>query len=255
MILRRLTENLRAQNWMAIAIDFLIVVIGVFLGIQASNWNQARTDRAETRHLLLRIEPEIDQIIDFAANTRDYYATSRRFAETAFAGWDGDPRISDSDFVIAAYQASQIHGLGQSQSWAAVFGADQLRNVDDDRLRIPLARLMAFDVENLNSTAVASRYREDVRMVIPDRIQQAIRASCGDRLIRGDTSQLMLPPRCPLKLDQATAKHVAADLRAHPELPRELRVHLAGVASFLNSLMQYDAEAKVVHDRLAALYH
>jgi hypothetical protein len=254
MILRRLSKNLQAQNWTAITIDFLIVVIGVFLGIQASNWNQARTDRAETRHLLLRIEPEIDQIIDFAANTRDYYATSRRFAETAFAGWDGDPRISDSDFVIAAYQASQIHGLGQSQSWAAVFGADQLRNVDDDRLRIPLARLMAFDVENLNSTAVASRYREDVRMVIPDPVQQAIRRTCGDRLLPGDTSQLMLPKRCPLKLDPATAKHVAADLRANPQLARELRVHLATVDSYLNSLMQYDREARVVRDRLAALY-
>jgi hypothetical protein len=255
MILRRLSKNLQAQNWTAITIDFLIVVIGVFLGIQASNWNQARTDRAETRRLLMRIEPEIDQIISFAANTRDYYATSRQFAETAFAAWNGDPKVSDNDFVIAAYQASQIHGLGQSQSWAAVFGADQLRNVDDDRLRIPLARLMAFDVENLNSTAVASRYREDVRMVIPDSVQQAIRRTCGDRLTPGDTSQLMLPPHCPLKLDPATAKHVAADLRAHPELPRELRAHLATVDSYLNSLMQYDREAQVVHDRIAALYH
>jgi len=254
MILRRLSKNLQAQNWTAITIDFLIVVIGVFLGIQASNWNQARTDRAETRHLLLRIEPEIDQIIDFAANTRDYYATSRRFADTAFAAWNGDPKVSDNDFVIAAYQASQIHGLGQSQSWAAVFGADQLRNVDDDRLRIPLARLMAFDVENLNSTAVASRYREDVRMVIPDSVQQAIRASCGDRLIPGDTSQLTLPHRCALRLDPATAKRVAADLRTHRELARELRVHLAGVASFLNSLMQYEGEARIVHNRLSALY-
>ena len=156
--------------------------------------------------------------------------------------------------MIAAYQASQIHGLGQSQSWAAVFGADQLRNVDDDRLRIPLARLMAFDVENLNSTAVASRYREDVRMVIPDSVQQAIRASCGDRLIPGDTSQLTLPHRCALRLDPATAKRVAADLRTHRELARELRVHLAGVASFLNSLMQYEGEARIVHNRLSALY-
>jgi hypothetical protein len=254
MILRRLSKNLQAQNWTAITIDFLIVVLGVFLGIQASNWNQARTDRAETRHLLMRIAPEIDQIIDFAANTRDYYATSRRFAETAFAAWNGDKNVSDNDFVIAAYQASQIHGLGQSQSWAAVFGADQLRNVDDDRLRIPLARLMAFDVENLNSTAVASRYREDVRMVIPDPVQQAIRRTCGDRLLPGDTSQLMLPKRCPLKLDPATAKHVAADLRANPQLARELRVHLATVDSYLNSLMQYDREARVVRDRLAALY-
>jgi hypothetical protein len=254
MILRRLSKNLQAQNWTAITIDFLIVVIGVFVGIQASNWNQARTDRAETRHLLMRIEPEIDQIISFAANTRDYYATTRRFAETAFAGWDGDPRVSDSDFVIAAYQASQIHGLGQSQSWAAVFGADQLRNVDDDRLRIPLARLMAFDVENLNSTAVASRYREDVRMVIPDPVQQRIRKSCGDRLVRGDTSELRLPHDCPLQLDPSTANQVAAALRAHPELPHELRVHLATVDSYLNSLMQYDGEARVVHDRLAAFH-
>jgi len=254
MILRRLSKNLQAQNWTAIAIDFLIVVIGVFLGIQASNWNQGRVNRAETQHLLMRIEPEIDQIIDFAGNTRDYYATSRRFAETAFAAWNGDAKVSDNDFVIAAYQASQIHGLGQSQSWAAVFGADQLRNVDDDRLRIPLARLMAFDVENLNSTAVASRYREDVRMVIPDSVQQAIRGSCGDRLIPGDTSQLTLPHRCPLRLDPTTAKRVASDLRAHPELARELRVHLAGVASFLNSLMQYEGEARIVRDRLSALH-
>jgi len=255
MILRQLSANLKSQNWTAIAIEFCIVVIGVFVGVQASNWNQERLERRETAHLLKRIEPEIDQIIDFAAHTRDYYATSRRFAETAFAAWNGDRTVSDSDFVIAAYQASQIHGLGQSQSWAAVFGADQLRNVDDDRLRIPLARLMAFDVENLNSNAVASRYREDVRMVIPDSVQQAIRQSCGDRLIPGDTTQLMLPHRCPLHLDPATAKRVAADLRAHPELARELRVHLAGVASFLNSLMQYEGEARIVRDRLSALHH
>ena len=255
MILRRLTTNLRAQNWTAIAIDFLIVVLGVFLGIQASNWNQARVDRAETQRLLMRIEPEIDQIIGYAANTRDYYATSRRFAETAFAAWNGDPRVSDNDFVIAAYQASQIHGLGQSQSWAAVFGADQLRNVDDDRLRVPLARLMAFDVENLNSNSVRSRYREDVRMLIPDAVQQAIRKTCGDRLLPGDMTELTLPHVCPLKLDPATAKQVAADLREHPELARELRVHLATVDSYLNSLVQYDGEARVVRDRLAALHH
>lgn len=46
MILRRITQHVREQNWTAIAIDFVIVVIGVFIGIQVSNWNQARTDQA-----------------------------------------------------------------------------------------------------------------------------------------------------------------------------------------------------------------
>ncbi len=34
MILRRLAEHVRAQNWFAVALDFLIVVVGVFVGLQ-----------------------------------------------------------------------------------------------------------------------------------------------------------------------------------------------------------------------------
>ncbi len=33
MILRRITEHVNAQNWFAIGLDFLIVVVGVFIGI------------------------------------------------------------------------------------------------------------------------------------------------------------------------------------------------------------------------------
>ena len=43
MILRRIITHLRKQEWAAIAIDFLIVVLGVFLGIQLGNWNEARS--------------------------------------------------------------------------------------------------------------------------------------------------------------------------------------------------------------------
>ena len=49
MILRRLTANLRAQNWTSVAIELAIVIVGVFIGVQAANWNQARQERQETR--------------------------------------------------------------------------------------------------------------------------------------------------------------------------------------------------------------
>jgi hypothetical protein len=52
MILRRLAENLKQQHWTAIGIELIIVVLGVFLGMQVSNWNQERVSRAsEARHL------------------------------------------------------------------------------------------------------------------------------------------------------------------------------------------------------------
>lgn len=253
MILRRLTANFKTQNGIAIAIDFLIVVVGVFVGIQASNWNQARLEKRETEHLLKRIEPQIDQILVFAASAREYYATTRQFAETAFAGWNGDPKVGDNDFVIAAYQASQAYGFGASQSWSAVFGADQLRNIDDDRVRIPLARLMTFDTERLNAESVFSRYRDDVRLVIPDAVQEAIRTSCGDRLRAGDFADITLPHSCQLELDPTIAKKVAADLRSHPELARELRLHLSMVSVYFNYLNQYEGEARLVRDRLSTL--
>jgi hypothetical protein len=39
MILGRVIKHLKEQTWTAIGIDLLIVVVGVFLGAQASNWN------------------------------------------------------------------------------------------------------------------------------------------------------------------------------------------------------------------------
>ena len=45
MLLRRVIEHVHDQNWTAIAIDFVIVVLGVFVGIQVANWNEARIER------------------------------------------------------------------------------------------------------------------------------------------------------------------------------------------------------------------
>ena len=41
MILRRFSEALKQQNWAAIAIEFVLLVAGVFLGIQVANWNES----------------------------------------------------------------------------------------------------------------------------------------------------------------------------------------------------------------------
>ena len=55
MILRRVTEHLGKQHWTAVFLDFVIVVLGVFLGIQAANWNESRRDRAEERRYYAQI--------------------------------------------------------------------------------------------------------------------------------------------------------------------------------------------------------
>ena len=58
MILRRVIQHVREQNWTAVGIDFTIVVVGVFIGIQVSNWNDSRSDRAQERLLLQRLHAD-----------------------------------------------------------------------------------------------------------------------------------------------------------------------------------------------------
>jgi hypothetical protein len=59
MILRRIITHLRKQEWMAIAIDFLIVVLGVFVGLQVNNWNEARGERAKEYGYLVRLHEDL----------------------------------------------------------------------------------------------------------------------------------------------------------------------------------------------------
>ncbi|GLQ22248.1 hypothetical protein GCM10007853_01220 [Algimonas ampicilliniresistens] len=59
MILRRLTQHIEDQNWFAVAVDFLIVVVGVFIGIQVANWNDAKSERVLEQQVLIHIADDI----------------------------------------------------------------------------------------------------------------------------------------------------------------------------------------------------
>ena len=45
MILRRLVDSLKQQHWAGVFVELVIVVLGVFIGLQVDNWNQARQER------------------------------------------------------------------------------------------------------------------------------------------------------------------------------------------------------------------
>ena len=42
MILPRLAQAIRGQHWTTLALELLILVIGIFLGLQVDDWNEAR---------------------------------------------------------------------------------------------------------------------------------------------------------------------------------------------------------------------
>ena len=55
-ILGRLTDAVREQNWFAVALEVLIVIVGVVIGFQVTSWGQARDlqDREAVQRAALR---------------------------------------------------------------------------------------------------------------------------------------------------------------------------------------------------------
>ena len=61
MLLRRITKHVSDQNWFAVFIDFLIVVVGVFIGIQVTNWNAQRVEQSLEIGYIERLKNDIEE--------------------------------------------------------------------------------------------------------------------------------------------------------------------------------------------------
>ena len=78
MLLRRATSQLREQNWVAVAIDFVIVVVGILIAFKITEWDTQRANREreqqalellllesyESLRYLNRIIAEVDESIE-----------------------------------------------------------------------------------------------------------------------------------------------------------------------------------------------
>lgn len=72
MILRRITQHVKDQNWFAVALDFVIVVMGILIAFQITNWNEARGERHREVQILREIGTDLQQDIFEYSRTLSY---------------------------------------------------------------------------------------------------------------------------------------------------------------------------------------
>lgn len=77
MLLRRFSAHVREQNWTAVAIDFAVVVLGIFVGLQVDDWNNERKERVRERAHLVQLAE------DFRFNQQASTSLAEHHAERA----------------------------------------------------------------------------------------------------------------------------------------------------------------------------
>jgi hypothetical protein len=182
MILRRLPQSLKEQNWTAIWIEFILLVSGVFLCIQVSNWNAERVSSKQSEIFTERLREDLRTEAWNYITLNGYYGNVLSNAERALAALEGGGQLSDEALIIAAYRATQY---GEAVRYRSPY--DELPSTGSlGLIKDPMLRKTALQVynslayENLKSEGINSRYRIAFRMKMPLNVQTSIGRRCGD---------------------------------------------------------------------------
>ena len=62
MILGRFIKHTRDQNWYAMILDIIVVIVGIFLGMQVTEWNEDQQNNALANTKLISLKRDFEEI-------------------------------------------------------------------------------------------------------------------------------------------------------------------------------------------------
>jgi hypothetical protein len=249
MISRRIAEHVRSHNWFAVGIDLVIVVLGVFIGLQVQEWNTARQARARAESYSLRLTEDLRYEAWHWEYLIAYYKDVRENAQRAIAAMTDGPPLSDSQFLISAYRASQYYFNEMRRStYDEMVATGDIGLIADQRLRDTALSFFANPVIDVTTDeAKHSEYRRVFRRGVPADIQHVLLAVCGDRYIEpGDFRNITgsINYDCTLDLPAEKISAAAAALRENPEFLPTLRLRFADLETWITNLETYSPELR-----------
>ena len=230
MIMRRLSQSLKEQNWTAISVEFVLLVLGVFLGIQAANWNQSRADERLGLAYAARLHTDLARDLAARRALVAYYRDVLVSVERTDALL-ADPQADAKQLIVAAYRASEINFIPPSRAtWDEIVSSGDTGLLPRD-VATRTAEYFAFDTARSSfETLTQSPYRHHARMIIPLALQQALRAGCSD--VRDEAQQITgFMPDCELDIAAETMAATAQALRDDPVVVASLRYQYSDVYS------------------------
>ncbi|MGE4073111.1 MAG: hypothetical protein AB7E72_18235 [Lysobacterales bacterium] len=251
MILRRLTRNLREQNWTAITIEFVLLVVGVFLGIQVANWNESRNGAQRAQENLERIASDLDsdrgaleRRAVFWREVAEHGRAAIRYAET------GEKREGSAwQTLLSFYQASQLFPyVPMDTTYRELVSAGELGLFRSADLRTALAD---YYVRGAGPAAnflfrTEPEYRKLVRGLTPRVASDWIWKNC--HRTPGVDEQALV--ECESPMPESAAQAVLDSYLADPRLLSELRFWITNLEVMTALISHHQVSAEELARRI-----
>ena len=246
MILRRITEHVKAQNWFAVFLDFIIVVVGVFIGIQVANWNDARGFAERERILIQELREEVVHNAAMAHAVGEGLIVGEDAARRTLARIERNEPACTGDcwpIIVDLMHASQWQRI--LVTWTTY---DELRREGLPKDRRIIEAMETY--KNMSHSAAVAletppHYRALVRSLMPIAWQDAYWDTC---FVQSDGAEAYRQPCAPPPRELDIDPERVAQILAHPELATTLRewTSIARVVGNTQTSAQQEAASEIL---------
>jgi hypothetical protein len=183
MILRSLTKHIKDQNWFAVGLDFVIVVTGILIAFQITNWSESRKNNELEEKYLSRLHEEIVNI-SVQNRTEDFdISIFENLSEVVqyFSNYNSPSKtlLEPIGKHCRAVSSSHIYGgnISLPPTISEMISTAQILLIKDEILRMQIVKFaQALDE--------AAQLRQDVqigRLVLSRKYPEFIALSATDR--------------------------------------------------------------------------
>jgi hypothetical protein len=201
MILRRVTEHVKAQNWSAVALDFFIVVVGVGVAMLGQQWLSDRQQRANMALAETALQGDLFNNY-FSAKERLALVDCRVESYRAMAAkllaagdeWTGTARKAGEGSSRAALPVAfrSPNRMWGSRVWEAELGRGTFNQMADERKEtLDSIFVQAKHADQLQTDIYALQARSKV-LAVDTTISQGDRLRYYDMLAEMDEKSALL---------------------------------------------------------------
>jgi len=228
MIIRRLAENMKDRNWSTLVLELVIVVLGVFLGLQAQTWYEERGRRSVEAAYTERLHDDVVGLQERRAPLVEFRERWNAELQSLSPALFGTVDRPTTDAECAALASSYIvsNPTDDLASLIELQSSGRLSMFRNERVSEAMQRFLLTRARARDSQAGISRGMPTLSMEFPDLI----------RVVRPTDATALPPVTASVECDLPDMRADRAFLNAFEVVQSNFAFHVGDNARVSQSL-------------------
>jgi len=245
MILRRFSKHVTDQNWFAVWLDIVVVVVGIFLGMQVTEWNERRKEAIQEDEFLHRFVVDIEKHIGLMKAKMDRLKViyEEELYILNYLQSNISEKHSNGRLITAIYNSTSVFPYYvYNVTYDELLNSGKFNIIDSVKKRdaISIFYKDASRLDEIWNIDIENQYRLAVRAIIEPEIQKVILDKCEIR----NKKEIEIQKNCEIEYDETELLRMIDSFSKIENIENLLRLNLTRTNIAINALNHNTEESK-----------